>query len=140
MADRMTPEQRHVCMSHIRGKNTKPEIAVRKALFRLGFRYRINVKSLSGHPDIVLPKFKTAIFVNGCFWHGHENCKKATLPKTNTEFWKDKITYNQRRDKENISKLQNDGWNVIVVWECELSKTRLDDTIARIVESFPKFE
>lgn len=136
----MTPEQRHRCMSNIHSRNTKPEIQVRKELFRLGFRYRVNVKNLYGHPDIVLPKFKTAIFVNGCFWHGHENCKKSNIPKTNTDFWKDKIIYNQKRDKDNISKLQGEGWNVIVVWECELSKARFDDTIARIVESFPKFE
>ena len=140
MADFMTPEQRHRCMSNIHSRNTKPEIQVRKELFRLGFRYRVNVKNLYGHPDIVLPKFKTAIFVNGCFWHGHENCKKSNIPKTNTDFWKDKIIYNQKRDKDNISKLQGEGWNVIVVWECELSKARFDDTIARIVESFPKFE
>lgn len=136
----MTPEQRHRCMSNIHSRNTKPEIQVRKELFRLGFRYRVNVKNLYGHPDIVLPKFKTAIFVNGCFWHGHENCKKSNIPKTNTDFWKDKIIYNQKRDKDNISKLQGEGWNVIVVWECELSKARFDDTIARIVELFPKFE
>ena len=136
----MTPEKRHRCMSNIHSRNTKPEIQVRKELFRLGFRYRVNVKNLYGHPDIVLPKFKTAIFVNGCFWHGHENCKKSNIPKTNTDFWKDKIIYNQKRDKDNISKLQGEGWNVIVVWECELSKARFDDTIARIVESFPKFE
>ena len=138
--DKMTKEQRSRCMASIHSKGTKPELVVRKYLFAHGFRYRLNHPRLPGHPDIVMRKYRTVIFVNGCFWHGHENCKKATLPKTNTDFWKDKITYNQRRDKENISKLQNDGWNVFVVWECELSKTRLDDTIARIVESFPKFE
>lgn len=133
MADRMTPEQRHVCMSHIRGKNTKPEILVRKALFKEGFRYRINVKGLAGHPDIVLRKYHTAIFINGCFWHGHEGCKKAIIPQTNSEFWKEKITANVNRDLANKSTLLKDGWKVIVVWECELAKKNLSNRISALI-------
>lgn len=133
MADRMTPEQRHVCMSHIRGKNTKPEILVRKALFKEGFRYRINVKGLAGHPDIVLRKYHTAIFINGCFWHGHEGCKKAIIPQTNSEFWKEKITTNVNRDLAIKSTLLKDGWKVIVVWECELAKKNLSNRISALI-------
>jgi DNA mismatch endonuclease (patch repair protein) len=107
-------------MSKIRSKDTKPELALRKALFARGFRYRVNDKSLSGKPDIVLPKYKTAIFLHGCFWHRHEGCKYACTPKTNTEFWVDKITSNTERDKINAEKLTALGWNVITVWECEI--------------------
>lgn len=121
-------------MSNIKGKNTKPEILVRKALFQKGFRYRINVKGLAGHPDIVLRKYKTAIFVNGCFWHGHEGCKKATIPKTNTSFWKEKISSNISRDIANIDSLKKRGWRVIVVWECELSKNRFSETILSLIK------
>lgn len=124
MPDTLTTEQRHRCMSHIRSKNTKPEVLVRKELFRRGYRYRINVSKLPGKPDIVLPKYKTAIFVNGCFWHGHDGCKRFVLPKSNREYWEIKIRRNQQRDKEIIFKLQQAGWGVIIVWECELSKHR----------------
>jgi len=133
MADRFTPEQRHKCMSHIKGKNTKPEMLVRKALFHKGFRYRINVKGLSGHPDIVLRKFNAAIFINGCFWHGHEGCKKSSIPHTNTEFWTAKISTNKNRDMANIESLKRKGWRVFVIWECELSKDRFNDTIERLI-------
>lgn len=98
--DKMTPEQRHHCMSSIRSKNTKPEMVVRRYLFSRGFRFRVNVKRLPGTPDIVLRKYRTVIFVNGCFWHGHEGCKYFVLPKSNVEFWKDKIERNRRRDVE----------------------------------------
>ena len=120
-------------MSNVKYKNTKPEILVRKALFKKGFRYRINVKNLAGHPDIVLKKYKSAVFVNGCFWHGHENCLKATMPKTNTVFWKDKITGNRHRDEVNRTELENKGWNVFVVWECQLKKDVFDKTIDKLV-------
>lgn len=133
MADTFTPEQRHNCMSKIKGKNTKPEIIVRKALFQRGFRYRINVKGLVGHPDIVLKKYNTAIFINGCFWHGHDNCKKATIPQTNTAFWREKITSNKQRDEAIISSLRQSGWKVIVLWECELSKKHLPERIDKLV-------
>lgn len=107
-------------MSQIKGKNTKPEMIVRRYLFSQGFRYRLNVKKLPGSPDIVLPKYKTAIFVNGCFWHGHEGCKYFVWPKSNQNFWKEKIEKNIARDKKNIQKLEESGWKVIVIWECEL--------------------
>lgn len=120
-------------MSQIKGKNTKPELLVRKYLFSQGFRYRVNVRSLLGTPDIVLKKYKTAIFINGCFWHGHEGCKYFVWPKTREAFWKEKINKNIRRDAQNIEKLKADGWNVIVIWECELKKNRLDFTLNNVV-------
>jgi len=132
MSDCLSPEQRHNCMSRIRGKNTTPEMMVRKELFSHGYRYRVNVKNLPCKPDIVLKKYNTVIFVNGCFWHGHEGCKKFVIPKTNTEFWKDKIQSNQERDKEGYVKLKEQGWKVIVVWECELTKQRFAETMNSI--------
>jgi len=138
MADRMTPEQRHRCMSRIRGRDTKPEMVVRRWLWRQGFRYRLYVKSLPGRPDIVLRKWRTVIFVNGCFWHGHD-CTKHR-PTTHAQFWQDKINRNRERDARNQALLQAAGWHVIVVWECQLSpKNRvetlreLDLTLSRIV-------
>ena len=112
-------------MSNIRSKNTKPEILVRKYLFSQGIRFRVNVKKLPGTPDIVLRKYRTVIFVNGCFWHGHEGCKYYVLPKTNTEFWKEKIERNKERDLKERMQLRNMGWHVILLWECQLkSKVR----------------
>jgi DNA mismatch endonuclease (patch repair protein) len=113
-------EKRSEVMSKIRSRNTKPEMSLRKALFARGLHFRANDKKLPGKPDIVLPKYKAIIFVHGCFWHGHRNCKYAHTPKTNTEFWVDKITSNCKRDKINIRKLVALGWNVIIVWECEI--------------------
>ena len=107
-------------MSKIGGKNTKPEILVRKFLFSKGFRYRINVKTLPGKPDIVLPKYKTVIFINGCFWHGH-NCKKGKLPSSNIDFWREKISNNKSRDDKNSDLLIKLGWKVIIIWQCEIS-------------------
>lgn len=132
MSDIMTPEQRSRCMSHIHSKNTKPEILVRKELFRRGYRYRINVSSLPGKPDIVLPKYKTVIFVNGCFWHGHEGCKYFVLPKTNTVFWENKIRQTQQRDVDSILLLRAKGWFVIVIWECQISKNHYFETMNEI--------
>ena len=117
--DNHSVEQRHYNMSRINSKNTKPEEIVRKFLFSHGFRYRKNDKRYPGHPDIVLPKYKTVIFVNGCFWHMHD-CKEFVLPKSNLDYWLPKLERNKQRDKENVKKLQSLGWNVIVVWECEL--------------------
>ena len=117
----MTKEQRHRNMSHIKSKNTSLEILVRKRLFRDGFRYRINVSNLPGKPDIVLPKYHTVIFVNGCFWHRH-NCKLATMPKTHTDFWKRKFEQNVKNDLANHKKLRNLGWHVIILWECEIKE------------------
>ena len=120
MADKLTKEQRHRCMSAIRSKNTKPELLVRKFLFSRGFRYRLNHSRLPGHPDLVLRRYRTVIFVNGCFWHGHENCKYFRLPKTNTDFWQKKIERNQKRDKEEQCRLATMGWHCITIWECQL--------------------
>ena len=130
----MTPEQRFKCMSHNRAKNTGPELSLRHALWRQGFRYRINDKRLPGRPDIVLPKYRTVIFVHGCFWHGHKDCKYYTVPKTNTEFWLAKVTRNQERDQEVWRKLEAKGWSVIIVWECQLKKTNIEETICRVAD------
>lgn len=129
MADVHTPEQRSYNMSQIRGKKTKPEEIVRKYLFSLGFRYRKNDSRLPGKPDTVLPKYKTVIFVNGCFWHGHEDCRYFVWPKNNAEFWKAKISGNIQHDAQCISLLKGQGWNVIVVWECELKKANREVTL-----------
>lgn len=120
VADIKTKESRSYNMSRIRSKNTKPEELVRKYLFAQGFRYRKNDKRLPGSPDIVLPKYKTVIFVNGCFWHGHAGCKYFVWPQNNAEFWRAKIQSNIDRDTKTYQKLHNMGWNVILVWECEL--------------------
>ena len=116
-------------MSRIKGKNTKPEELVRKYLFSQGFRYRKNDKRLPGSPDIVLPKYKTAIFVNGCFWHGHEGCKHFVWPKSNEAFWKNKIETNITRDKKKTEALEEIGWKVVVVWECELKQSKAENLI-----------
>lgn len=125
-------EKRSQVMSKILSKNTKSELTLRKALFAKGFRYRVNDKKLPGKPDIVLPKYKTVIFVHGCFWHKHEACKYAYTPKSNTEFWIDKITSNVERDKTNTEKLSVAGWKVIIVWECEVRHTYKHDISALI--------
>ena len=122
MADVLSKEQRHRCMSNIRGKNTKPELIVRKFLFSKGLRFRLHRKDLPGNPDIVLPKYKTVVFINGCFWHGHDGCKYYTLPKSNVDFWESKITNNKNRDVLNEIKLKELGWKVIRIWECEIRR------------------
>jgi DNA mismatch endonuclease (patch repair protein) len=127
--DKHSKETRSYNMSMIKSSGTKPEEAVRKYLFSKGLRYRKNVKTLPGKPDIVLPKYKTIVFVNGCFWHGHKGCKYFVMPKTNVEFWTEKITKNIARDEITYKKLQNMGWNVIVVWECELKKDKRNNTL-----------
>ena len=121
-------------MSRIKEKNTKPEERVRKYLFSHGFRYRKNVSSLPGKPDIVLPKYKTCIFVNGCFWHKHEGCKYFAWPKNNADFWKKKINDNADRDLRQQQELQNLGWKVIVVWECELKGEKFEETMSSMLE------
>lgn len=125
----MTPQQRHYCMSRIHGKATKPELMVRHWLWNHGYRYRLNVKSVPGKPDIVLRKYRTAIFVNGCFWHGHERCTLYKLPKSNTEFWISKIEHNKERDLKEYNVLYEAGWHVIVIWECQLKKGSINDTM-----------
>lgn len=129
MPDVHTPEQRHKNMAAIHSSSTKPELKLRRALWSLGFRYRINEKHLPGKPDIVLPKYRTVVFIHGCFWHGHNDCRYYTVPKTNTDFWTAKITRNQQRDQEVWRHLEAKGWYVIIVWECELKKHRFEDTV-----------
>ena len=133
MTDKLTPSQRHKCMSHIRSKNTKPEMIVRRYLFQHGFRYRVHVKKLPGTPDIVLKKYRTVIFVNGCFWHGHEGCKYYVLPKSNTEFWQKKIERNQERDLEERIQLRDMGWHVIQLWECQLKPKVREENLQGLV-------
>lgn len=127
-------ETRSYNMSCIKGKNTKPEEQVRKYLFSLGFRYRKNDKRLPGTPDIVLPKYKTVIFVNGCFWHGHKGCKYFVYPESNAEFWRNKIETNIERDRRKSLELEQQGWKVIVVWECQLKKNVIHDTLTSLVD------
>ena len=126
MSDRITKEQRSENMRRIKSKNTRPEVIVRKYLFSKGLRFRIHVKSLPGKPDIVLNKYKTAIFINGCFWHGHKNCKYFKLPKTRTEWWRNKINNTKKRDLENSLKLKSLGWIVVEIFECEIKDEKLE--------------
>ena len=132
MADVHTSEQRSYNMSRIQSKNTKPEEIVRKYLFSQGFRYRKNDPRLPGKPDIVLPKYKTVIFVNGCFWHMHEGCKYFVWPQDNAEFWRKKLFANKERDEREQIELVRLGWNVIVVWECELKKDKREVTLQKL--------
>ena len=132
MTDRLTPAQRHKVMSHIRSRNTKPEKLVRQWLWRHGYRYRLNVKSVPGKPDIVMRRYRTAIFVNGCFWHGHDGCDKFKIPQTNVEFWQNKINRNRERDQQNYQVLHDNGWQVIVVWECQLTPKHIEETMLQV--------
>jgi DNA mismatch endonuclease (patch repair protein) len=120
-------------MKNIRSKNTTPELIVRKFLYNKGYRYRLHDKKLPGKPDIVLRKFNTVIFINGCFWHGHKNCSEAKKPKSNSEFWKTKIVSNQQRDRKNIESLSKLGWRVLTIWECQLQKDLMESTLSDIV-------
>lgn len=120
MSDIFTPRKRSQIMSAVKNKNTKPEVAVRKLLHALGYRFRLHKKELPGKPDIVLPRFKKVIFVNGCFWHGHEGCCRAKLPKTRTEFWREKMKANKERDEKCTLELRSLGYGVLIVWECEI--------------------
>ena len=132
MPDTLSPAQRHRVMSHIRSRGTKPEIIVRRWLWEHGYRYRLNVRSVPGKPDIVLRRYRTAIFVNGCFWHGHESCGKYRLPKTNTAFWETKINRNRERDQADYQALLAAGWYVMVVWECQLQGGRIEAVMRRV--------
>lgn len=125
MTDVFSPEKRSEVMSGIKGRNTKPEKLVRSLLHKMGYRFRLHRKELPGKPDIVLPRFKTAIFVHGCFWHRHEGCKYAYTPKTRTDFWLKKLEENARRDVKTVSELTELGWQVITVWECEIRNSVL---------------
>lgn len=132
MADNHSKEIRSKNMSHIRSTNTKPEEIVRKYLFSKGLRYRKNDKRYPGHPDIVLPKYKTCVFVNGCFWHQHLGCKYAVLPASNQDYWLPKLKRNIERDAENLRLLESDGWHVVIVWECELKKDMRAQTLGAL--------
>lgn len=133
MSDTLTPTQRHTCMSRIRGKDTKPEILVRRGLHARGFRFRLQERRLPGRPDMTLPKYGVAVMVNGCFWHGHKGCRYAVKPKSNSEFWEAKIKRNQHRDEVTAAHLEALGWTVITIWECELKgKDRVQERIDRL--------
>ena len=134
MADIKSKESRSYNMSRITGKNTKPEEIVRKYLFSKGFRYRKNDRKLPGSPDLVLPKYRTVIFVNGCFWHKHEGCRYFVWPKNNAEFWKEKITKNVERDERNEAILRQSGWKVIIVWECQLKPALREETLRKLTD------
>ncbi len=133
MSDSVSKEQRSWNMSRIRGTDTSIEVMVRKYLFSKGFRYRKNVKDLPGKPDIVLPKYKTVIFVHGCFWHRHEGCKYATSPSSNSEYWQSKFLRNTENDKKHVQELTTLGWKVITIWECEIKKS-FDETMNRVID------
>lgn len=138
MADVHSIETRSYNMSQIKGRDTKPEILIRKYLFSKGYRFRLYDKKLPGKPDLVLPKYRTVIFVQGCFWHGHENCRYFVVPKTRTKFWLDKIESNKQRDLKNFSQLKTGGWNVLTVFECELKAQKQEKTLNKILARLNK--
>ena len=125
-------------MSRIKGKDTKPEMLVRKYLHAQGFRYKLHDKTLPGKPDLVLPKYKTVIFIHGCFWHGHENCKYFKMPQTRTEWWTAKINYNKTKDKNAVSAIRKQGWKVIEIWECKLRKEKLEKILNKLAVTLKK--
>lgn len=129
MTDVHSPQVRSYNMSQIKGKDTKPEILVRRFLFSKGLRYRLHYKNLPGKPDLVFVKFKIVVFVHGCFWHGHEGCKYFVVPKTRTDWWLTKINKNKEKDNDSIQKLKDEGWDPIVVWECDLKGNKKDETL-----------
>jgi DNA mismatch endonuclease (patch repair protein) len=133
MADVHDKATRSYNMSQVRSKNTIPEMLVRKFLHAYGFRYRLNVKDLPGKPDIVLPKYKTIIFIHGCFWHGHKDCKYSALPQTRREWWLAKINLNKINDAKTLKALQKGGWKIIVLWTCHLKKTSIGKTFEKLI-------
>jgi len=140
MTDVHSKETRSYNMSRIKSKDTKPEMLVRKFLHKNGFRYRLHVKDMPGKPDIVLPKYKTVVFIHGCFWHGHEGCKYYVVPKTRTEWWLNKINGNINNDTNAEKTLKANGWNIITLWECELKKTSIEVTLSHLqnaLKSYP---
>ena len=139
MADVHSKETRSYNMSRIRSKDTKPEMLVRKFLHKNGFRYRLHVKNMPGKPDIVLPKYKTVIFIHGCFWHGHEGCKYYVVPKTRTEWWLNKINGNISNDTTAENNLRAAGWKIIKIWECELKKGTLEVTLSHLEDTLKSY-
>lgn len=139
MADTVSKQKRSEIMSHVTGKETKPEIMVRKYLFARGLRYRKNVKQLPGTPDIVFPKYKTAVFVNGCFWHGHKECKYSHLPSTNLEYWEKKIADNLERDERKIRELEELGYRVLIVWQCQLKPNVKIETLETLYHNIVNY-
>lgn len=135
MADVHDKATRSYNMSRIKSRDTKPELLIRRFLFANGLRYRLYDKNLKGKPDIILKKFKTVIFVNGCFWHGHDNCKYFVVPKTRTEFWLDKIEGNKKRDEENVALLKKNGWNIVIIYECQLKKNNREAVLNDILKN-----
>ena len=133
MADVVEKSKRSEMMAGIRGKDTHPEIVVRRALHARGFRYRLNVRGLPGTPDLVFPKRRAVVFVHGCYWHRHQGCRYATVPATNTEFWAIKFAENVSRDTRNVRELRAKGWRVAIIWECALRRGRREDAIADVV-------
>ena len=134
MADVHSKAQRSYNMSRIRSTNTKPEMLVRKFLHANGFRFRLHVKNMAGKPDIVLPKYKTLIFVHGCFWHGHSGCRYFKIPQTRTQWWTNKININKANDTKAIKALEKDAWKVIVIWECKLKAGKAEETLANLIK------
>jgi DNA mismatch endonuclease (patch repair protein) len=134
MADVHSKETRSYNMSQIKSRNTKPELLVRKFLHTYGFRYMLHEKKLPGKPDIVLPKYKTAIFIHGCFWHGHNNCKYFVVPKTRTEWWLNKINANKANDTKAIKALKKDGWKIITIWECKIKTAKVEKTLLSLLK------
>lgn len=132
--DKITPEKRSWVMAQVKAQNTRPEKIVRSLLHRLGYRFRLHRKELPGRPDIVLPKYRTAIFVNGCFWHAHPGCKRVRIPEEHREYWLQKLDKNRIRDAKNIMMLKNAGWHVLIIWECELKNVEL--TQKRLIDFF----
>jgi len=130
--DSITPEHRSWNMSQVKGKDTKPELKVRSWLFKNGYRYRKNDKRLPGKPDVVMPKYRVVIFVHGCFWHRHPGCKNTRTPKSNIEFWETKFSRNVENDKRHVRELEDLGWRVITIWECELGNKTFEDTMKRV--------
>ena len=135
MSDTFTPEARHHCMSRIRSKDTTPELMVRRWLFANGYRFRLHRKDLPGKPDIVLPKYRTAIFINGCFWHHHENCRYGYMPKSNLEYWESKFRKNKERDEKNLAELTALSWRVLIIWECQIKNGTFAEVLSEKLNS-----
>jgi DNA mismatch endonuclease (patch repair protein) len=131
--DIWSEKKRSEVMSKIRGKNTRPEMILRSALFKKGFRFRVHRKDLPGKPDIVLPKYHSVIFVHGCFWHYHKDCKEGRIPSSNSKFWKEKLQHNIKKDADNIKLLREENWKVFVIWECEIEK-KIENTLNILIK------